>query len=260
MTTNLISFINDFKTSCVYNYLLTDPNTDIIMLWITGSTLTGIYDSDSDYDICVLCTKKPKDDPTVFPTMRLYERPGSYFLKYKSENKKVQWIYNDLADITTVSASTPLDNIGWAQFKNITTDFIIYKNPKYVAFIDYLISIKEQLFKNSAYLFVEAMLRQLNSSTLLDLIPYQSNKPNKGLSHAGWLAETLQSRQIQVDRLLRIKRNSVNNLSKDDLKYLVKCLEFLMVYAEQFDPSALKQCNLEEALRGSMTGALYEYN
>lgn len=242
------TFIKDFKNSKAYDFILADSQVDVIMIWITGSALTGVLDSESDYDLCVLCMQKPSEN---LPGFRLYTRPGSYFLKYKLENKKVQWIYNDISDITNISKTTPLDNIGWAQFKEVSADHIIYKNPKYNFFIDYLLAQKEQIFLNSAYLFVEALLAQLKSNTLLDLINYKPYKPNKGLYHVCWLADTLQEKPLVVDRLLRLKRNLVLNLSKEDLEYLEFCCQYLMKYREQFDKRTLDSIDLIKALQES---------
>ena len=246
MTQNILAFVKDFKKSQVYSQILHDSKIDVIMIWVTGSTLTSICDTESDYDLCVLCTQKPITNTSQIQPFRLYDRPGSYFLKYKPENKKVQWIYNDLSEILKVSQATPLDNIGWAQFKNITSEAIIYQNPKYSFFIEYLVSIKDQIFKMSAYLFVEALLKQLESDSLLELFNSKPTKPNKGLYHIGWLADSLQDLPIISEKLLRIKRTPVIHLSQEDITYLVSSINYLMEYKKTFNPTKLSQYNLIE--------------
>lgn len=233
MKTALNLFINDFKKSAVYSSILADSQLEVVMIWVTGSTLTGVVDAMSDYDLCVFCIQKPQKEPQV--GFRLYTRPGSYFLKYKIEDKKVQWIYNDIFDIITPSKATPLDNIGWAQFKNISTEFIIYKNPKHELFINYLIDKKEQIFLTSAYLFIEALLTYTNSNNLLELSSFRSHEPNKGLYHVCWLADSLQNNPVDIPRLLRIKRNLVRNLAEEDTDYLTNCCKYLMEYQKQFN-------------------------
>ena len=62
----LTTFISDFKESVIYNKIITDPNVDIILMWMTGSTVTGLKDEGSDYDICVL-VRKNRREPDDFP-------------------------------------------------------------------------------------------------------------------------------------------------------------------------------------------------
>lgn len=259
MKANIALFIDDFKKSSVCKYILADSQVDIIMLWITGSTLTGVLDSESDYDICVLCARKPQDLNANSSGMRLYSRPGSYFLKYKPLDRKVQWIYNDITDIVCASNSTPLDNIGWAQFKEISSEFIIYKNPEYTPFIDYLISIKDQIFQLSTYLFIEAMLKQLGSASLVDLLAYKPTKPNKGLYHVVWLADALRERPLDTERLLRIKRNLASSLSRKDLDYISCCIDYLMNYRDKFDKTLLTNCDLENTFKSLNPEVTYEH-
>lgn len=62
----LTTFISDFKESVIYNKIITDPNVDVILMWMTGSTVTGLKDEGSDYDICVL-VRKNRREPDDFP-------------------------------------------------------------------------------------------------------------------------------------------------------------------------------------------------
>lgn len=62
----LTTFISDFKESVIYNKIINDPNVDVILMWMTGSTVTGLKDEESDYDICVL-VRKNRREPDDFP-------------------------------------------------------------------------------------------------------------------------------------------------------------------------------------------------
>lgn len=62
----LTTFISDFKESVIYNKIITDSNVDVILMWMTGSTVTGLKDEGSDYDICVL-VRKNRREPDDFP-------------------------------------------------------------------------------------------------------------------------------------------------------------------------------------------------
>lgn len=232
MTSQFLTFCNDFKASAIYKAIVTDSNVEVLLIWVTGSTITEVYDSQSDYDICVLCKSKP-DMPVSFPVLNIYNRPGSYFFVYKPENKKTQVIYNDINDL--MFANNPLDNIGWAQFKNISPEYILYQNYKYATFLSYLFQSKELLFQVSAYLFVQSLVKYFNISTLSAIFQCCQTQPNKGLSHIGWLADTLQAKPIDRERLLTIKRTSVNELSTEIITYLQNCTLYLEQFIEEFN-------------------------
>jgi hypothetical protein len=106
---NVEQFIQDFKNSVVYKNIIEDNKVEIIMLFLTGTTLLQTQDDYSDYDICVLVKEKPAESQKEL--FKVYSRPGSYFMYYKAQDKIVQWIYNDLNDINSIT-TTPLDNIG----------------------------------------------------------------------------------------------------------------------------------------------------
>ena len=46
---NLTQFIEDFKTSPIFKGILNDNTVEPIMIWVSGSVLTGSADSSSDY-------------------------------------------------------------------------------------------------------------------------------------------------------------------------------------------------------------------
>lgn len=244
-------FIRDFKKSPIYKAILADQQLEVVMIWLTGSTLTGVCDVDSDYDLCVLCTQKPNVIDT-FPTFRVYNRPTAYFSIYKPEKKKVQWIYNDLKDIIAISNITPLDNIGWAQFKYVPETFIFYKNPKYKEFIDYLMQTKDLIFKGSAYLFVKSILQYFNIKNLSEVLHCCQTIPNKALYHIGWLAESLQNIPITTEKLLKIKRTPVAQLSTSEINYLENCIAYLNQYSSQFDLNILESIDLTVTLQKFM--------
>lgn len=227
MTPQFLTFCNDFKASAIYKAIVTDPNVEVLLIWVTGSTLTAVCDSNSDYDICVLCKSKPAP-PITFPELNIYSRPCSYFFVYKPENKKTQIIYNDINDM--LSANNLLDNIGWAQFKYISTEYILYQNDKYATFLSYLFQSKDILFQASAYLFVHSLLKYFHIPTLSEIFQCCQTQPNKGLSHIGWLADALQAKPLDKKNLLKIKRTPVNELPTETLIYLQNCI----LYLEQF--------------------------
>ena len=171
-------FITDFKNSRLYTDVLNDPKAEPIMIWVTGSSALGTADNDSDYDVCILVEKVPTDDPNSPWT--IYGRPGSYFMWYKPHSKRVEWIYTDINDIVSANAVTPLANIGWVQSKFITDENIIYKNPKYLEFLNLLFTKKDEIYTKSLYLFVKSAINQTINGDLNELIleDYYGNKYN----------------------------------------------------------------------------------
>lgn len=227
-------FIEDFKSSMLFNTLLQDTNLDIIMVWLTGSTITGITDAESDYDMCVLVRELPQE--ALDQPYRNYSRPRSYFMKYLPQNKRTQYLYNDLKSITSSQHSIFMDNIGWAQFKYITEEFIIYKNPHYLNFIEMLINRKIDIYKNALQLFTHVMTQELFQGSAFDESKVAGSKPQKILYHVCWAADDLQGSQKDITRLLRIKRQPFNQLSEEDKKYILESAQYLKSFYNNVAP------------------------
>lgn len=218
-------FIADFKNSPIFDNILADPKVNVIMMWVSGSASLGTDDFESDYDVCILVEDTPKDDSNS-PWV-IYGRPGSYFGWYKPQQKKVELIYNDISEITKPSTITPLVNIGWIQFKYLNRDAIIYKNPKYEKFINYLFEHSEEIYNSSLYLFIQSALYHTINNQLIDLIKEDPSRPNKLLAHICLVADLLQDKGIQSEKLLIIKRNLYSELSDQIKEYINSSIEYL---------------------------------
>lgn len=228
----LTDFIRDFKNSYIYENTLNDPKVDVVMVWMTGSTITGLKDAQSDYDVCVLVKELPKESENI--PWKIYSRPCSYFFKYVPQGVKTHCIYNDLSNITNMSTATPLDNIGWAQFKHISDTFILYKNPKYLDLIDSLVTNKDIISTASIYFFILAMYTDLGNCQLSDLIEVQPDVPNKGIAHACWAADVLQKKSVDVSLITRIKRIPFNNLSLQDQTDALIAMNYLDRFVKKY--------------------------
>lgn len=225
-------FIDDFKKSIVYQNIIDDTNVEVIMIFLTGSTLLNIADNNSDYDLCVLVKEKPVEPSSKL--FKIYNRPGAYFIYYKPQEKIAQWIYNDVNDIVNIT-STPLDNIGWAQFKYITEDYILYKNQNYLDFISALLDKRNEISNYALYLFVKTALdfidKNMISNNLLDL-NRNLFKPMKLLAHICWAADILQDKEPDKDKINTIKRILLENLSKKHISYIDRSISFLKSYLQ----------------------------
>lgn len=222
---NISQFINDFKKSPIFKDIINDSKVEVMMLWVSGSVLTGADDSESDYDVCILVKETPKDNPKSPWT--IYGRPGSYFMWYKPHSKKVEWIYTDINDIISPSTVTPLVNSGWAQFKYVTKDAVIYINPKYEKFINYLFEHNEEIYNSSLYLFIHSALYHTINNQLIDLIKEDPSRPNKILAHICLVADLLQGNEMQSEKLLLIKRNLYSELSDQIKEYINSSIDYL---------------------------------
>ena len=229
----LTDFIKDFKNSYIYENTLADPKIEVVMMWMTGSTITGIKDAQSDYDVCVLVKELPKEPENI--PWKIYSRPCSYFFKYVPQGVKTHCIYNDLSNIVSMSAATPLDNIGWAQFKHISDTFILYKNPKYSELIEKLLTSKDTISTASIYFFILAMYTDLGSSQLSDLIELQPDVPNKGIAHVCWAASVLQKKSVDVPLITRIKRIPFNKLSFQDQTNALIAMNYLDKFVKKYE-------------------------
>lgn len=231
--TKIKQFIEDFKESAVYNSIVQDESVDIIMLWLTGSALLTPQANNGDYDVCVLVREKPEESSTAL--YKVYSRPGSYFVHYQPQGKTAQWIYNDISDITSIT-STPLDNIGWAQFKYIKESDIFYRNPEYNDFIDMLLTSKDEVSKYALYLFAVSATEYFQKCMINDDIrAFRRNfeKPAKILGHICWAADLLQGKEPDEEKIETIKRELLENVPEDYYKYILDSADFLATYIQK---------------------------
>ena len=115
-------FVADFKTSGLIERI--QSRYDVIMIWLSGSTAIGLADETSDYDIGVLVA-----DPIVFSKT---EKDSETYVYADGEIRvSVQCIYNALEDVAAefcTEVLAPYRYLGWAQFKYLSEDFIIYND------------------------------------------------------------------------------------------------------------------------------------
>jgi hypothetical protein len=240
-----IQFINDFKKSPMLNTILTNEKIEPIMIWVAGSIWLGTDDQYSDYDLCVLVKEVPKDDPNL--PWRTYGRPNSYFLWYKPQFKKVDLLYTSVTDIFSEAVSTPLANIGWAQIKYWPKEAIIYKNPKYLDFINTLFDNKEAIFKNSVYLFLKSALLLTQHNDLSDLIYIKTKgKPNKLLAHVCWVADLLQNKTLNITNILTIKRTLYEDLPQDVLNYIFDAINYLKLHLADLEKTSFSSIEIQK--------------
>jgi hypothetical protein len=247
---NLQQFISDYKNSELFKNLLKDNNIEVLMIWITGSTILQSADESSDYDLCILIKERPEATSDVY---NLYGRFNPHYAIYKPQQKRLHWIYNTVDEITTSHPVSPLDNVGWAQFRYITDDFIIYKNPKYLLFVDTLIKNKDSISINALFSFVGSILadlRQLNCDRLRDIAAVYATLPNKALGHLYWASCILFDNYFDREFMMRVKRWPYELLSQAEQIKVLEILDALELYVKTCPFNALTPFKMEESTNG----------
>ncbi len=224
-------FKKNFLNSPVFEYLLTDECAEPLMIYLTGSNLTGCIDADSDYDLCVLVR-----DLSKLPTH--YQRPTSWWMLYTPEARKCQIIYNDFSSIFKVSVF-PQDNVGWAQFKYITDEYLFYVNPKYQRAIDLLIQYRQVISDNALYLFGQSCALALKIPTLSDLDEKHLCTVKKLAYQLVWAGSSAAEASIANDFLIKIKRVSFDKLTSIEQRCVVDFINLFVQYINKYTKSAL---------------------
>lgn len=200
-----------------------------MLIWVSGSNCIGLADAQSDYDLGVLVA-----DDIIFS--KTEKTPEMY--TYKKDAKEVQCIYNSFEDIKAlpcVGSLAAYRHLGWAQFKYINEDHIIYVNPKYKNIVDILIAHKECIAKNAAYTFLKLMQPILDSIENVNYI--SAIEWGKMLSHLCWCVEELREVPHQTPTLMTLKRLFARNnprriLNHELLTYVITNFSWAKMYLE----------------------------
>lgn len=225
MSTN--NFITDFRASSLVERICN--NYDVIMIWLSGSSVIGLTDHLSDYDLGVLVA-----DQVIFSKT---EKTGESYV-YKEDRKEVHCIYNSFDDVAArlhEGALAPYRYLGWAQFRCINEDHIIYINPKYTEVVEQLVKYKESLAENSIRTFLSLLTPQLQLAKTIEHV--KVIKWGKLLSHLCWCVEELQKVPHNYEQLLILKRAfprqlSPQNLTADVLAYAFEKIQYAKEYLE----------------------------
>lgn len=189
-------FITDFKQSPIVERLTSQY--DVVMIWLSGSAAIGLTDTHSDYDLGVLVA-----DPVIFSktekTTELYQ--------YKVDQKDVHCIYNSFEDIKASPCEgqlAPYRHLGWAQFKYIKAENIIYINPKYAQLVAILINNRFSIAENAMNTFLKLLNSAIQFAENHWYIP--SIAWGKMLSHICWCVDELREQPHDVEKLVALKR------------------------------------------------------
>lgn len=220
---NIKQFKLDFISANMVDIIKKDY--EVIMIWIAGSTLTGLAEEHSDYDLGVLIA----DD---IDTTK-YKRNDD-FLIYKPEHRRVQWMYETVADITTQQPNFKLRNIGWAQFINITEDYILYKNPAYISFITDLIAKKREIAYYSMFLFYCA--KQAIWMPIIQSKNIPAECKVRSLYHFCWIFDVLNNMKTDQAFFIPIKHIMDTPVDRKCLIEIYKRIKNIHEYFREHPP------------------------
>lgn len=223
MIPNIKEFISDFKASGIVEKLC--EKYEVLLIWVSGSTALGFVDEESDYDLGVLIA-----DDIYFPKT---EKTQIYFRYKKENNRPVQYIPNTLEDIFAElerERMAPYRYLGWAQFRCLSEDHIIYKNKKYENIVDELIKYKNQISANA----IHTLLNFFDDALLSIKNPSDVRKVSWGkmLSHLCWCADALKYGYSPVENYVRLKRVPAAALTDLEVGEAFERLLFLQEYLQ----------------------------
>lgn len=209
------SFINEFKSTKYYNKIFEEvPKDNIIGIYLVGSTCMGLNDQDSDYDITVLTL----NGDYVY-------KAEEFHLKYKG--KKVHWwylpisiLFESYSDLRTM---TPL------QLRYITSEFIIYENPKHQTIIDNLFLYKDEISKLAIYKFFDGHISAIEEVVEEGTIPSKWSF-YKYFYHLCNATYYLYNEEVDADFLKELKRIYCKPIREEVKKLAAKRLAMGIEY------------------------------
>lgn len=206
-------------------------NQDVLFIITVGSSLNGLTDSYSDYDLIVI-------------TEEHYEDPNDYRLIYN--DRIIHWYYRTLEELYTIEDSSDdfLRLLGLFQFRFLTEDNLLYLNSKHKK--DWAILLKHTCtLSNLGFNLSCRLMRQW-----IDVY-FNKKTPSKFYHKIANVYYTMSGELKDIDFLLRVKRINQQPLTADDAEKLKNIFENLL----QLLPTdeQIKQ-NIAEA-RGTLISA-----
>lgn len=140
------AFIEDFKKTSYYKELF--ESSEVLAIYILGSTCVGITDQNSDYDITILTLDGEYIDASKYK-----------YLMYNG--KKVHWYYFPIRSLFDLNNGN-LKILCPLQLRNVCKDVIIYENPKYIDKLHTLYAMKDAVSTMAAYLLFKEREAYIN--------------------------------------------------------------------------------------------------
>lgn len=225
-----LNFITDFKNSGLID--LFTSKYDIIMIWLTGSRAIDLAANESDYDVGVLIAdhiEAPRDTGRM--TIAKYK---------KDSDRTVHFRVNTVREIFSFSNNDPYgfyDYLGWAQFKLLKQEHLIYVNPQYEQLVSELAAKRSKVSHNAALAFLKAFKEPLAAIIANEDI---SEVNPKFVAYFMFCLSILTEQSFDRDLLATVKSTPFKELAEEIKLIVEKAAKNAFEYAELLQPPDLK--------------------
>lgn len=208
-------FIESLKNSRFFSLLFDRP--EVILVTLCGSRVTGVTDWHSDYDITVLTTSVDCEKSV-------------YRLKY--QNHDVHWYYQNINDFVYIDQN----NIATMNFLCpfllglLSEDYVIYKNPKYEAVINYIFSIKQKLLEIGGVGFYNKCANIVNP--IIRDGEIEEKRYTKFIGHLVLISDILNDREVDEELVLAGKRIKYKQITNEQEQAIIEKFKSLKNYVE----------------------------
>lgn len=174
---------------------------DIIIIFLSGSRISGIVDEYSDYDICVFTPHFQMKD--CF--QRIQANTGEI----------IHWYYNSIETISGSSFIKEDKNFGLMLVYFLEQEHILYLNPTYKNWINCILKNKIEIARHQAMIFYKYMLPTIYTFINYEFIP--TNMYKKNIYQLCLTYYILLNKPIETEFLKRIKRIRYQEVQNNDV-------------------------------------------
>ncbi len=217
--------IKKFQKSSYYKFLI--DRDDIILIYISGSRITGLEDECSDYDIVILVANGEYDDCSRYVHVRYKNTIG------------IHWYYHPLDVYFTTKNNTCTAVI---QLRNLCDDVILYKNPKYDIIINKLYQYKDKLSNIQIYSFLNKYKNCVNNIITDGFL--KEDYYSKYLYHLCLASYYILNDKPDKEFLKNLKHIYYNKISKKYELLTIKRLKLYRDFIEQNPIDVDKELNI----------------
>jgi len=218
------NIMKEFVESGFFNLLF--GKHDVIMIYLSGSNLTGLTDERSDFDIVVITQDDSDSDHS------------DLFIMY-NDLQKIHWYNRSIEKF--VDDGILFRSVGAVEFSQISNDFILYKNHNYLDKIETLKAQKDNICKIGCFDLYNGLIDKINSILLNNSV--ESEDKTKFLYQLCYASCWLNNEPQDAEKLKDIKRIVWTDISEEEEVWLITKLQALqdyMVANKDFDLESLR--------------------
>ena len=205
-------FIENFKKSEFYDYIISESPEEIIGMYIGGSFLNGASDDQSDVDLMIIIDGSSAEINAIIE--------NDQYLVYK-DYLRIHWDWRTIDKYYTDEV-TSLELCGHYMMRNLSYDNFIYINEKYKSKLDKLLSDKYIISENGCRALTKA-LSTVIFSICEDNAILEKNY-TKMLYHLSMCYYYLNNIEPDFNYIKEIKRIRYRTVRQE---YLDRCVEIM---------------------------------